>query len=138
NQQTHLRAYLVVRADSSVNTFGDLRERTLDLPKGTKGHCHLFLETRCRECAQCSPEAMMAQVSNAPNVEEALDAVVDGTVTATVVENVALDCYQRRKPGRYAQLKVAVESEVFPAGVVVYCPGVLDEKVVTRFRDGLL
>jgi ABC-type phosphate/phosphonate transport system substrate-binding protein len=137
-QDKHLRAYLVVRADSELSDFGDLKDMTLNLPRGTRGHCHIFLERRCQDCSQCAPSELMGKITTGANAEEALDEVVDGAAEATIVDGVALDCYKRRKPARYEELKIAVESEVFPAAVVVYRPGTLDEKVINRFRDGLL
>src|SRR5262249_19029730 len=70
--------------------------------------------------------------------EEALDDVVDGVVQATVVDAVALECYKGRKPARFAKLRVILESEPFPAGVVAYSPGALDEATLRRFRVGMI
>ena len=55
-----------------------------------------------------------------------------------LVDGVALDGYKRRKPGRFAQLKVLLQSATFPAAVIAYRPGSVDEALVKRFRDGLL
>ena len=138
NQEKSLRALLVVKADSAIAGFADLKEKKLHFPKGSRGHCHLFLECRCQECGQCSPQEFLNQVVASPTAEDALDEVVDGDAAAVLLDGIALDCYKRRKPGRFNQLKVAVESEVFPAGVIAYRAGVLDEKTLKRFKDGLL
>jgi ABC-type phosphate/phosphonate transport system substrate-binding protein len=138
NQRRHVKALLMVRADSDVTSFADLKGKTLDMPHGSWGHCHLFLEHRCHCAGHCPMEKHLGKVCAAANSEEALDEVVDGTVDATVVDSLVLDCYKRRKPGRFAELKVAVESELFPAGVVAYRPGALDEKTLGKFRESLL
>jgi ABC-type phosphate/phosphonate transport system substrate-binding protein len=138
NQTRHLKAHLVVKWDSTIAGFADLKEKSFNVPKGTRGHCYLFTETRCREAGQCPMPDFVGKITAGGSAEEALDEVVAGTVEATVVDNVALACYQRRKPGRFAELKVAVESEVFPAGVVVYSPGLFADKTLAKFRDGLL
>ena len=42
-------AYLIVRKDSPVKSFADLRGKKFDLPTGTKEHCRLFLQKYCKE-----------------------------------------------------------------------------------------
>jgi hypothetical protein len=42
------------------------------------------------------------------------------------------------KPGWFPYLKVVQESEPFPATVVGYQDGTLDEAILRRFRDGLI
>ncbi|MBL8794773.1 MAG: PhnD/SsuA/transferrin family substrate-binding protein [Planctomycetia bacterium] len=138
NQEKHLRALLVVKADSDVGGFADLKEKKLNFPKGSRGHCHLFLETCCQECGQCSPQEYLSQVVASGNAEDALDEVVDGEAAAVLIDGIALDCYKRRKPGRCNQLKVAVESPIFPAGVVAYRKDSLDDATLKRFKDGLV
>ena len=74
-----------------------------------------------------------------PNNDVALDAIVDGTATATVVDGVALEVYQRRKPGRAEKLKVIKESNVFPAAAFLfYKPGTCDPEVVNKFYTGMI
>ncbi len=138
NQTPRLRAYLVVKCDSSIAGFADLKDKTLDLPKGSRGHCRLYLDARCQETGQCGPQGLLGKLKCAASAEEAMDEVVDGEVDSTIVDNVTLDTYKRRKPGRFESLKVAAESEEFPAGVVVYNKGSLDENTLGKFRDGLL
>jgi len=140
NQSPTLHAYLVVKSNSTIAGFADLKEKTLDIPKGTRGHCRLYLEARCQECGQCSAENLLGKIICSGSAEEALDEIIDGTngVAATIVDNTTLDSYKRRKPGRFGEIKVVAESEPFPAGVVVYKEGTIDEKTLTKFRDGLL
>ena len=138
NQSRHLRALLIIRSDSELSDFAALKEKALNMPRGNRGHCHLFLEHGCNVAGDCAAAEHLSKITTGACAEEALDEVVDGTVDATIVDRVALDCYKRRKPGRFGELKVAVESQVFPAGVVAYHPGTLEEKALDRFRDGLV
>jgi ABC-type phosphate/phosphonate transport system substrate-binding protein len=78
------------------------------------------------------------KITNPATVEDALDDVVDGVAQVCVVDSVALDCYKRRKPGRFAKLKIAHSSEIFPAAVVAYRTEILDEATRARFRDGMM
>jgi ABC-type phosphate/phosphonate transport system substrate-binding protein len=137
NTDPHLRAVLVARADSGIDSFAGLKGQTLALPKGNREHCMLFLDKRCTECGGC-PVQYLGQMTSPATAEDALDDVVDGVVRGAVVDNVALECFKRRKPGRFAKLHVAVESEVFPTAVVAYDPAVLSEEQARRFQQSML
>jgi ABC-type phosphate/phosphonate transport system substrate-binding protein len=138
NQQRHLRAYLIVRSDCGCKCFGGMRGKCVALPKGTREHCRVFMERHC--CQDCGNDSChtFSKIVASPNFEEALDNVVDGEVQGAVVDSVALECFKRRKPGRFNHLKVAVESEVFPAGVLAFHPGYLNEDTLRRFREGMI
>jgi ABC-type phosphate/phosphonate transport system substrate-binding protein len=137
NQCCHLHACLVVKKDGNVATLNDLKGQTLALPRFTREHCHVYIERRAGENGQAL-QGFFGKVTNPASIEDALDDVVDGVAQATVVDGVALDCYQRRKPGRFAKLKMIQQSETFPAAVVAYRPGALDEATVKRLRDGMV
>lgn len=137
NQSRHLHAHLVVREDNEAADLADLQGETLAMPRGTREHCRIFLQGRCRQCGQ-EPKKFFDKITTPSNVEDALDDVVDGEVTAAIVDGTALDCFKRRKPSRFAKLKMLQTSEVFPAGVVAYRPGYLDEETLDRFRQGML
>src|ERR1700730_11651924 len=137
NQDRLLQALIVTRADASAAGLPDLKGKTLALPRCTREHCYLFLEHRCLECGQ-EPSHFFSTITAPPSVEDALDDVVDGIVQSAIVDGVSLKCYERRKPGRFSQLKAIQRSELFPAAVVAYHPGTMDEDTLHRFRDGLI
>ena len=137
NQHRYLQGLLVVRADSKVGNFGDLEKKTLAFSNQTREHCQLFLRRHCLE-AKKEPANFFCKINNPANVEDALDDVVDGVVQATVVDGVALECYKRRQPGRFTKLKILLSSELFPAAVVAFRPGILDDDVLKRFREGMI
>lgn len=136
NQHKELHAYVVVKADSELTTWSDLKDQTLALGKGIRPHCHLFLDKRCQDQCQCQA-CNLCKLAQAGSMEDALDDVIDGTAQATIVDSVALESFQRRKPGRFAQLKVFEQSEVFPAAVVVHKPGVLTPVQIEKFKKGM-
>lgn len=138
NQQRHLRAVLVVSNEDAPADLDDLRGKCLAFPKGAKDHCRMFLESRCTECGQTTPEEFFTKITSPADAEEALDDVVDGIAHCVLVDAVGLECYKRRKPARFAKLKSLMQSEAFPAGVVAYCPGVLSEETLNRFRAGMV
>jgi ABC-type phosphate/phosphonate transport system substrate-binding protein len=137
NQQSHLRALLLVREDGGAAAFADLREKSLAVACRTREHCHLFLERRC-QAAGATPKTFFGRVVTPRCAEDALDAVVNGTVDATVVDGVFLDWYRQRKPARFARLKALEQSEVFPAAVVAYYGSAIDEATLRRFREGMI
>lgn len=132
NQDRHLRADMIVRTDAKVAKMGDLKGKTLAVPAHSRDHCYLFLERHCPEC-----KALVRGIVTPSNAEEALDNVFDGTTDAALVDELALECFKRRKPFRFAKLKVLEKSEVFPAAVVAYRPGTLDADTLDRFREGM-
>lgn len=137
NQHRQLHAYVVVHGESPATSLADLKGKAFALPKQTREHCHVYVHHHCRECGG-APGRVFATLTRPANVEEALDDVVDKVVDATIVDGVGLECYQRRKPGRFAKLKAVRQSEPFPAAVVAYRPGQVDEAQLHKFRTGLL
>jgi ABC-type phosphate/phosphonate transport system substrate-binding protein len=137
NQQRFLRAHLIARADSKLDSLADLQDKSLALPQHTREHCQLFLRRRCLEWKK-EPAGFFSKITTPANLEDALDDVVDGVVQACLVDDVCLECYKRRKPGRFAKLKIVQSSEIFPAAVVAFRPGVLETATLQRFREGMI
>jgi ABC-type phosphate/phosphonate transport system substrate-binding protein len=137
NRHRQLRAILVARHDNTGKGLEDFKGKKLALPQRSREHCHLFLQKLCQEC-ESTPKEYFAEIVTHPNSEEALDDVLRGKVDAAIVDGVALECYQRIKPGCYSGLKVVQQSAVFPAAVVAYRAGALDAAIVAQFRDGLI
>lgn len=137
NQQRNPKALLVVHRDSPATGFGDLHGKNIALARFTREYCRLFMERRCESCGQCA-EKLFGHITSPSGIDDALDDVVDGIVQATVVDSVSLASFQKRKAVRFARLKIIQESETFPAGVVAFHPGGLDEATLKRFRDGMV
>jgi hypothetical protein len=84
------------------------------------------------------PEKFYAKVSTPHDGEDALDDVYEGKAKAAVIDAVELDQYRKGKPRRSSQLCSLQESETFPAAVVAYYPGSLEEDLLVRVRDGMI
>jgi ABC-type phosphate/phosphonate transport system substrate-binding protein len=136
NQNPYQQCYVFVRKTDGVSSFGQLKGKSLSVAKHTPEPCHLFLERQ--GMAGAKADHFFSKISQPGNVEEALDDLVDGNVDATVVDEMALTSYQRRKPGRFAKLKELVKSPQFPAAVVIYRPGWWQEADLKSIRDALL
>jgi ABC-type phosphate/phosphonate transport system substrate-binding protein len=131
-----LQAYLVVADASPVKTCDDLRGKTLALPLGSRAHGFLFLERRCAGGQE--PQAFFGKITRPREAETALDAVAAGRAQAALVERADLQAYKAANPDDAAGLRVLLQSEVFPTGVIGYRAGALADDVVQRLRSGLL
>lgn len=138
NQNPLRRGFLVVRQDSKVKRLAELKGKSLVLPLHSRAHCELFLEKGCRESVDKGPKDFFAPFTRADNAEDALDDLVDGDVDSVLLDAVAFESYQERKPGRAAKIKIIQKSEPFPATAVAYRPGHVDGKRLQIFRDGLI
>jgi ABC-type phosphate/phosphonate transport system substrate-binding protein len=137
NQTRTVRAFLIVRSASSISKVADLKNKSLILPVETREHCKVFLERRCVAAAS-SPSRFYKKILEAADVEEALDEVVDGRVTAAVVDSLPWSSYKKGKPGCARKLRVLEVSEPFPAAAVACQAGRFNASQLRRFRSGLI
>jgi ABC-type phosphate/phosphonate transport system substrate-binding protein len=137
NQIPYQRCYLLVRNDAKGSAFADLKGNSLAIARHTPEPCHLFLQRQC-ETAGAKMEGFFSKITHPDNVEAALDDLVDGAFQAVLVEEVALNSYKRRKPGRFAKLKELDKSPIFPAAVVAYRPDRWNDADLKTIRDALL
>jgi ABC-type phosphate/phosphonate transport system substrate-binding protein len=137
NKHRNRKAHLIVRDDYPGKDVAGLKGKELAIPTRTRDHCRLFVERSCRECGSTTSE-FFSKVSERLNVEEALDRLADDELQAVVVDDVALECYRSRKPGRFNQLKDLIQSEWFPDTIVAYAPGVFSTSTLDHLRHGLM
>lgn len=135
NQRPRRHGVLVVRTDSKAGGFVDLKGKPVAMPLYSRCHCELFLQ---RGTGGAEAKNYFANLARPENAEDALDDLIDGRSDGVVLDIVALESYQRRKPARAARLKIATKSEPFPPSVVAYRPGKIDDKRLNQFRDGML
>jgi ABC-type phosphate/phosphonate transport system substrate-binding protein len=128
---------ILARRDNPAKDFSGLKGQSLALPVTAPSCLRLFVERRS-EAAGHKAEVYFSKITVAENAEDALDHLVDGTVQAVAVDRVAVDAYQRRKPGRFKQLKEVARSQEFPPMVIAYYGSVLDETLRGQLKDGLL
>ena len=132
-----LRAMLVVPAgEAGVQSFADLRGKTLALPRGTRENTRLFLERQAAHDGQ-TLEQFFGQVITPADPAHALNEVAKGAAQATVTDAATLACFKDTYPGQGRRLKVLAESEPFPATVIAYREGSLSAEALRKFRDGM-
>src|SRR6516165_10151419 len=122
NSKPYLRACLVVPTCRQAAALSDLLKGSITVPLHSLDDAYEFLSKLCREQGLL-PEKLLARLIQPSDAEEALDQVVEGMVPAAVVEEISLECYGRRKPGRFQRLGILQRSECFPATVIAYRAG---------------
>ncbi len=137
NSERYPIACVVVKRDNAAKTFADLKGQTLTMPATTQGYLKLFVDRQIELCKQ-KTDAFFAKITRTPDVEDALDDIVDGKGQAIVVDQSTLQAYKRSKPGRFNQLREVAHSQPFPPIVVAYCGNFLDQPTIARFKNGLL
>jgi len=137
NQQQHQRALILVRNDSAAASLADLKGKTIAVPRRGRENCQLFLDRRCKAIGK-EPKDFFAKILTPNAAEEAVDAVVNGQVDAALTDTCFLDWYEKHKAARFARLKVVEKSEVFPATVVAYRAGAIDDATLRRLREGMV
>jgi ABC-type phosphate/phosphonate transport system substrate-binding protein len=129
------QACVVVAKSNKAQKLADLTGEALVIPRGTKAHCLVFLDKARRglPAAVATPTPKPAQ-----SVEEVLNAVVEGTYSAGLVDIGAFNGYLNLQPGASQHLKVLCRSEVFPVSVIAYRKGSLDDEAVAQIKQGLI
>jgi ABC-type phosphate/phosphonate transport system substrate-binding protein len=128
------QAVLVVKKDSKVKSFADLKGKPIERLKVGKEHIALFLD----KAAGGDPSKFFAKVVTTDNSENGLDAVLLGKVEAMVTDDASLNQYRDVNPGRYNRLMVIEKSPMFPSSCVAYVPKKVPDEVVQKFKNGML
>ncbi|MBI3410515.1 MAG: PhnD/SsuA/transferrin family substrate-binding protein [Planctomycetes bacterium] len=133
NREPVLQALLVVRDDSAIKAFSDLKGKEVAVLKACE-HCRLFAD----KSAQGDAKKFFGKVHGSAGVEDTLDNIWRGKLTAAIVDNAAMSRYKDLQPFRFEKLKIVAKSEPFPATVIVYHEGGLSEAALKKFREGML
>lgn len=132
-----LKAYILTKADANTKHVTDLKGKKLTLARRTQHHTQVFLHDAICRCG-AEPEHFFASCPVAPDVDAAIENVLDGDAAAVAVDSHSWEVFQERKPGRAKQLTIIAESPCFPTAVLVYKPGVMPDDQLRALRDGLL
>jgi ABC-type phosphate/phosphonate transport system substrate-binding protein len=130
-------AFLITQRDNKATDFAGLEGQTLSIPVSSVGFPELFVEREALAKGK-KLDAFFSKVTRPEESEDAIDDVVDGIVNATVIDQAGLEAYKRRKPGRFAKLKLIAQSIPFPSPVIAYKDKDLDAATLETFRAGLI
>jgi len=130
-------AFVVAKSDNKATDFGGLENQSLAIPSTSTGFPQLFVEREALAKGK-KLDAFFPKITKPEEPEDAIDDVVDGVVAAAVIDQAVLEAYKRRKPGRFAKLKLIAQSQPFPPPVIAYQDKELDETTLEKFRNGLI
>lgn len=131
-------AYLVVRQDCDAKSVADLAGKKIDMPMDARQHCGVFFSKIGADNSDKDGH-IFSSVTKSMLQVEALNDLARGKVDAVVIDTIGLAAFKElRGPVFEKNLKILVKSQAFPAPVIVYNRGGVDEKVVTQLREGLL
>lgn len=131
-----MRAVVVVGKDHAAKSLSDCRGQKLALLRITREDTRLYLARLCQQ-NDSSVSEMFPEYAMPDSVEGTLDELVDGRLNVVVLELAGLKMYQRRKPGRAANLRVLQQSERFPSSVIAFRKDKIDATTIKSFRDGM-
>jgi ABC-type phosphate/phosphonate transport system substrate-binding protein len=130
------KAVIVVARDAAAPDLKALRGGKLALPGAATEDARQFLRCACLKAGVTVRDCFPA-TTNPESVEDAMDDVVDRAADAALVDRAAMKMYERRKPARFAKLRVLLESDPLPPGILAYRTDKLDPATVERIRAGL-
>jgi ABC-type phosphate/phosphonate transport system substrate-binding protein len=136
NEKIALKAFLVIRKDSPAQSLADLKNKRLSFPQLSFNHSYLFLDKAIRQAGH-DPVKFFSACDVTANPDVALEAVVEGNADAAVVDEVALEVYKDRKPGRAKRMRTLMESSKFPCAVLVCKPEMAKTEAVRKVQQGL-
>jgi ABC-type phosphate/phosphonate transport system substrate-binding protein len=137
NKKPYGKSLLIVR-NNGPRSFKELKGKSVADFRYTRVFSRLYLDRRAQDVAGVPYKKFFGRCTTVESAEELIDDVIEGKIDAAIVEEVCLECYQRRKPSRAKEVRVLEESESFPCSVVVYKKGKLDPKTRQRLNDGML
>ncbi|HLZ09010.1 MAG TPA: PhnD/SsuA/transferrin family substrate-binding protein, partial [Chloroflexota bacterium] len=108
NQKPEFRCLVVVRKADGPKDFDGLKDKVLAVATGSREESRVYVD---RLDSPKGKKKHFAKYTTPPTVEDALDDVVDDVCQATVVDNVALETYQKRKPARFDRLRIVSQSD---------------------------
>ncbi len=130
-----VQSFCLVKWDSKATNIGDLKNGKISLPPVHRDYSELFLAKMKSECMN---GGSFAGQLNTADAADAIDQVGDGKSDCTVVDAPSLKWYQTVYPGRFQNVKILCQSEVFPNACIVVKKGELDDKTVQKFTKALI
>jgi len=130
-----VQAFIVVGHESTVTSLDDLKDETVVIARGAKGHSLAFLDKSREGFAKT-----VARPLNRANLtaEDVLNGIAGGEFAAALVDSTSLEGYKTLQPGAFKQLKVLLKSEEVPAAVVAYRKGGLTDEQIVNIRTGMI
>jgi len=127
------RYVVIVRSDSEIRTFNDLKGRSILLPPVARHElCHIWLDVLLMKAGKGDSSHFFRQVKESPKLSHAVMGVFLRQADAAIVTRAGLDTSRQLNPQLETQLTVLAESRNLSDGVTCLIPGTPE-----KFRNNL-
>jgi ABC-type phosphate/phosphonate transport system substrate-binding protein len=127
------RYVVIVRKDSGIRSFSDLKGKSVLLPLLSRHELgHLWLEVLLMQAGKGGPDSFFRQVRESPKVSHAIMGVFFRQADAAVVTRTGLDTSRQLNPQLETQLTIVAESGNLSDGVTCLIPTTPE-----KFRNSL-
>ncbi len=124
--------FLVKQADSAKEVK-DLQGASLSVPEKVPYLSQFYVNKVTGQ-----PLDKAFKLAKADNVDDTIEAVLDGKARGAMVTAAGFDVFKERKPGRAKKLKVIHESPDFPPATVMFHEKQADKTALEKFKKALL
>jgi ABC-type phosphate/phosphonate transport system substrate-binding protein len=127
------RYVVIVRKESGIRSFSDLKGKSVLLPLVAKHELgHLWLETLLMQAGKGGADSFFRQVRESPKISHAIMGVFFRQADAAIVTRAGLDTSRQLNPQLETQLTVLAESGNLSDGVTCMIPATPE-----KFRNSL-
>ncbi|MFT3882678.1 MAG: PhnD/SsuA/transferrin family substrate-binding protein [Gemmatales bacterium] len=127
------RTVFIVKQDDTAKEVKDLQGATLSVPEKVPYLSQFYVN---KVAGQPLDKAFKLMKND--NVDDTIEAVLDGKARGAMVTGAGFDVFKERKPGRAKKLKVIHESPDFPPATVMYHEKQADKAALEKFKKALL
>ncbi|MEZ6140881.1 MAG: PhnD/SsuA/transferrin family substrate-binding protein [Zavarzinella sp.] len=130
-----IQAFGLVRYDHPAKDLGECKGQKLVIADTTRDHVLLYLDKqRTNQLVGSS----FTHLKNTKTAHDAIHLVIDGEADITFTDGASWSYFQKLYPGPAQNLKVLLQSKVFPSTVIAYKTGGMPDQQVTQCQKGLL
>jgi ABC-type phosphate/phosphonate transport system substrate-binding protein len=97
-----------------------------------------FISQYCLSKVLGQPHDKAFKMVKPGDVDETLEAVLDGKARGAIVTGAGMEVFRERKPGRFRKLKALYSSVDFPATTVMYSDKISDKAALEKFKEALI
>jgi len=127
------RTVFLVKQDDTAKEVKDLQGATMSVPEKVPYLSQFYVNKVTGQ-----PLDKAFKLVKADNVDDTIEAVLDGKARGAMVTAAGFDVFKERKPGRAKKLKVIHESPDFPPATVMFHEKQADKAALEKFKKALL